>query len=241
MSEANSTPTAIPPEPRNRAEDAGRERSGGGPLSSMRVSYEADSLDESGLAGTWYEQLGAWFDEAVRAEVAEPNAMVLATADQEGFPSSRTVLCKGFDERGIVFFTNYTSSKSHDLKVTRVAAATFPWLSMQRQVNVRGTVEKASPEETAEYWSERPRGSQLGAWASPQSRVVNGRGSLESSLNGIERRFADAEKVPVPPHWGGWRIRPEHVEFWQGRPDRLHDRLRFRREDDSWFVERLAP
>lgn len=210
-------------------------------LSAMRVSYEAASLDESLLAATWHEQLQGWFDEAVRAEVAEPNAMVLATADAEGYPSSRTVLCKGLDERGVVFFTNYTSEKSQDLKVTRVAAATFPWLAMQRQVNVRGTVEKVRAEETAEYWEARPRGSQLGAWASPQSQVVAGRVALESSLNGIERRFADAEKVPVPPHWGGWRIRPDSVEFWQGRPDRLHDRLRFRRDNDSWTVQRLAP
>lgn len=210
-------------------------------LSGMRVSYDAEPLREDLLGQTWHEQLREWFDEAVRAELAEPNAMVLATADATGMPSSRTVLCKGFDERGLVFFTNYTSSKSHDLSATRVAAATFPWLSLQRQVNVRGTVEKVKQEETAEYWAHRPRGSQLGAWASPQSSVVPGRTSLESSLAGIERRFSDAERVPVPPHWGGWRIRPEYVEFWQGRPDRLHDRLRFRRMDDSWKVERLAP
>ncbi|MER5392851.1 pyridoxamine 5'-phosphate oxidase [Saccharopolyspora sp. NPDC002686] len=210
-------------------------------LPSMRVSYEAGALDESSLAATWHEQLQLWFDEAVQAELVEPNAMVLATANAEGIPSSRTVLCKGFDERGVVFFTNYTSAKSHDLKSTRVAAATFPWLGLQRQVNVRGTVEKVDAAETAEYWGVRPRGSQLGAWASPQSRVVANREALKSSLNGIERRFADAEKVPVPPHWGGWRIRPDVVEFWQGRPDRLHDRLRFRRKDTTWTVERLAP
>ncbi|GAB3283201.1 pyridoxamine 5'-phosphate oxidase [Parasphingorhabdus pacifica] len=210
-------------------------------LTSMRVSYEASSLDENSLAPTWHEQLQRWFDDAVRAEVPEPNAMVLATADAEGFPSSRTVLCKGIDERGIVFFTNYTSAKSHDLKSTRVAAVTFPWVSLQRQVNVRGEVEKVEKDETTEYWAARPRGSQLGAWASPQSQVVHGRQVLESSLNGIERRFAEAEKVPVPPHWGGWRIRPTSIEFWQGRPDRLHDRLRFRGDGDSWTVERLAP
>jgi pyridoxamine 5'-phosphate oxidase len=210
-------------------------------LSSMRVSYEAGSLEETLLAATWHDQLRIWFDEAVQADLTEPNAMVLATADADGVPSSRTVLCKGFDERGLVFFTNYTSSKSHDLTATRVAAATFPWYGLQRQVNVRGTVEKVRSAETAEYWAERPRGSQLGAWASPQSRVVSGRPALESALHGIERRFAAADTVPVPPHWGGWRIRPELVEFWQGRPDRLHDRLRFRRTSDRWTVERLAP
>ncbi|MBA8826755.1 pyridoxamine 5'-phosphate oxidase [Saccharopolyspora lacisalsi] len=210
-------------------------------LSSMRVSYDAESLDAATLAATWHEQLREWFEDALRAEVHEPNAMVLATADLDGLPSSRTVLCKGFDERGLVFFTNYTSAKSHDLAATRKAAATFPWVSLQRQVNVRGEVEKVSAEETAEYWAARPRGSQLGAWASPQSRVVTSRDALESSLSGIERRFADAERVPVPPHWGGWRIRPDHVEFWQGQQDRLHDRLRYRRTDDTWTVERLAP
>ncbi|KEI45480.1 pyridoxamine 5'-phosphate oxidase [Saccharopolyspora rectivirgula] len=211
-------------------------------LSNMRVSYEAGELDETSLAGTWHEQLRIWFDQAVEAGLTEPNAMVLATADSEGVPSSRTVLCKGFDERGLVFFTNYTSAKSHDLTATRVAAVTFPWLGLQRQVNIRGSVEKVSQHETAEYWQLRPRGSQLGAWASPQSRVVANREALETSLQRIERRFGDAEKIPVPPHWGGWRLLPESVEFWQGRPSRLHDRLRFRRtEDNGWIVERLAP
>lgn len=211
------------------------------PMASMRVSYEEGSLDETLLAATWHDQFRRWFDDAVRAGVTEPNAMVLATSDADGIPSSRTVLCKGFDERGLVFFTNYTSPKSHDMMVTNVAAATFPWLQQQRQVNVRGTVEKVRPEETAEYWAIRPRGSQLGAWASPQSRVMSSRAALESALRGIERRFADAERVPVPRHWGGWRIRPDMVEFWQGRTDRLHDRLRFRRVNQVWIVERLAP
>lgn len=213
----------------------------GAPMSAMRVSYEDGTLDEALLAATWHEQFQRWFDDAVQAGVTEPNAMVLATSDADGIPSSRTVLCKGFDERGVVFFTNYTSAKSHDLMATNVAAATFPWLQQQRQVNIRGTVEKVRPEETAEYWALRPRGSQLGAWASPQSRVVSGRAALESALQGIERRFADAERVPVPRHWGGWRIRPDVVEFWQGRADRLHDRLCFRRINHTWTVERLAP
>lgn len=210
-------------------------------LPSMRVFYDSSELDETVLADTWHEQLQRWFDEANAAEVTEPNAMVLATASPDGVPSSRTVLCKGIRDQGIVFFTNYTSSKSHDLVGTRMAAVTFPWLSLQRQVNVRGSVEKLSAADIAEYWGERPRGSQLGAWASPQSRVVAGRNALESSLSQTERRFSDAENVPVPPHWGGWLIKPESVEFWQGRPNRMHDRLRFRREHDSWVVERLAP
>ncbi|GDY30158.1 pyridoxamine 5'-phosphate oxidase [Gandjariella thermophila] len=210
-------------------------------LPKMRASYEGGSLDESELADTWYEQLQRWLDEAANFGLAEPNAMVLATSDPQGHPSSRTVLAKGLDERGLVFFTNYTSAKSHDLMATRYAAATFPWFAMQRQANIRGTVEKVDPAETAAYWFSRPRGSQLGAWASPQSRVVADRGVLESALANIERQFADAERVPVPPHWGGWRIRPEIVEFWQGREDRMHDRLRYRLNRDGWKIERLGP
>ncbi|QTR05451.1 pyridoxamine 5'-phosphate oxidase, partial [Saccharothrix algeriensis] len=178
-------------------------------LPSMRVSYEHGSLTEGDLAATWHEQLQLWLDQATGAGLPEPNAMVLATSDTEGRPSSRTVLAKGLDARGLVFFTNYTSAKSHDLMATRYASATFPWFAMQRQAHVRGTVEKVGAEETARYWASRPRGSQIGAWASPQSRVVTGRPTLESALNKIERQCADADAVPVPPHWGGWRIRPE--------------------------------
>ena len=210
-------------------------------LPAMRVSYEQGSLTEGDLAATWYEQLQRWLDDATRAGVAEPNAMVLATANADGLPSSRTVLAKGLDERGLVFYTNYTSSKSHDLMSTRYASATFPWFDLHRQAHVRGIVEKVSPDETAAYWASRPRGSQLGAWASPQSSVVTGRGVLDSALANVKRRFADADVVPVPPHWGGWRIRPEVVEFWQGRADRMHDRLRFKQVLDMWRVERIAP
>ncbi|HEV7975269.1 pyridoxamine 5'-phosphate oxidase [Amycolatopsis sp.] len=210
-------------------------------LPGMRVAYDSDSFDESALAATWTEQLQGWLNQAVAANFPEPNAMVLATADANGRPSSRTVLCKGLDERGVVFYTNYTSSKSHDLTATRYASATFPWYPLHRQVTVRGEVEKVNSKETAAYWASRPRGSQLGAWASPQSRVVDGRRSLETALHGIERRFADVEKIPVPPHWGGWRIRPDLVEFWQGRQDRMHDRLCYVRTDDGWHIDRVAP
>lgn len=210
-------------------------------LPAMRVSYEEGVLDEGSLQRTWVEQLQQWLDEATRASLPEPNAMVLATADPEGRPSSRTVLCKGLDERGVVFYTNYTSNKSHDLISTRFASATFPWFAMQRQAHVRGVVEKVSSAETAAYWASRPRGSQLSAWASPQSRAVTGRSTLDSALANINRQFADAETIPVPPHWGGWRIRPQTVEFWQGRRDRLHDRLVFVLTADDWRVRRLAP
>jgi pyridoxamine 5'-phosphate oxidase len=210
-------------------------------LPAMRVSYEQGSLYESDLAKTWHAQLQIWLDDATRAGVAEPNAMVLATANADGIPSSRTVLCKGLSERGVVFFTNYTSNKSHDLSATRYASATFPWYDLHRQAHVRGIVEKVSAEETATYWASRPRGSQLGAWASPQSSVVSSRDTLDHALANIRRRFADTDVVPVPPHWGGWRIRPEVVEFWQGRADRMHDRLRYKLLLDTWHIERVAP
>ncbi|MFD8496479.1 pyridoxamine 5'-phosphate oxidase [Amycolatopsis sp. NPDC059657] len=210
-------------------------------LPGMRVAYEGDAFTEASLASTWTEQLQAWLNQAIAAGVPEANAMVLATADGEGRPSSRSVLLKGLDERGVVFYTNYTSAKSHDLTVTRYASATFPWYPLHRQVHVRGEVEKVDIKEGAEYWASRPRGSQLGAWASPQSRVVDGRRALDNALNSIQRRFADTDDIPFPPHWGGWRIRPDTVEFWQGREDRMHDRLTYVRADDGWRIERVAP
>jgi pyridoxamine 5'-phosphate oxidase len=211
-------------------------------LAAMRVDYGTTGLDADDLAPTWHEQLAAWLARAEADGVVEPNAMVLATAGADGRPASRTVLCKGLDARGVVFFTNYTSAKSHDLQVTRYASATFPWYAQQRQVHVRGPVEKIAPAETRAYWESRPRGSQLGAWASPQSAPVRDRRALDDALAGVVHRFGDDGPVPVPPHWGGWRIRPDEVEFWQGRSNRMHDRLRFElAADRSWTVRRLAP
>ncbi|WP_166459692.1 pyridoxamine 5'-phosphate oxidase [Amycolatopsis pithecellobii] len=210
-------------------------------LPGMRVAYEGDALNEADLADTWTEQLQEWLNQAISAGVAEPNAMVLATADAEGRPSSRSVLCKGLDTRGVVFYTNYTSAKSHDLTVARYASVTFPWYSLHRQVTVRGEVEKVNVRETAEYWASRPRGSQLGAWASPQSQVVRSRRELDNALSSIERRFANVEEIPLPPHWGGWRVKPDTVEFWQGQRNRLHDRLRYVHTHDGWHVQRVAP
>nr|WP_246245408.1 pyridoxamine 5'-phosphate oxidase [Pseudonocardia bannensis] len=209
----------------------------------MRVDYPPEGFDTDRLAPTWHEQLARWLAEAEEAGVAEPNAMVLATADPAGRPSSRTVLCKGLDGRGVVFYTNYTSAKSHDLRQGRAASVTFPWYLLHRQVNLRGAVEEATPEEADAYWATRPRGSQLGAWASAQSVVVADRRVLDDALEGVARRFADTEVVPRPPHWGGWRIIPDQVEFWQGRENRMHDRLRFEVDghDRSWRVRRLAP
>jgi pyridoxamine 5'-phosphate oxidase len=213
------------------------------PLAEMRVQYDTDGFDVDALAGTWHEQLAGWLAAADAAGVAEANAMVLATAGPDGRPSSRTVLCKGIDARGVVFFTNYTSAKSRDLRATRFAAVTFPWYPLQRQAHVRGVVEPVAPAETREYWASRPRGSQLGAWASAQSAVVAHRRVLDDALAAVSRRFADTAEVPLPPHWGGWRIVPEQVEFWQGRENRMHDRLRFELDgmERTWTVRRLAP
>src|SRR5689334_20771290 len=212
-------------------------------LAEMRVDYRRNELDVGDLAGTWHEQLVRWLDVATEAGVLEPNAMVLATVDDDGSPDSRTVLCKDVDERGIVFFTNYTSQKSHQMRTSRRASVTFPWYALQRQVSLRGKVEKVLAEETRAYWVTRPRGSQLGAWASAQSTVVRDRAALDAALAATKRRFADVDEVPVPPHWGGWRIVPERAEFWQGRTNRMHDRLRFELNtlDRTWRVVRLAP
>jgi len=212
-------------------------------LAKMRVDYRRDELDVGDLADTWHEQLVRWLDDATAADVVEPNAMVLATTSDDCTPSSRTVLCKGVDERGVVLYTNYTSAKGHELRAMRRAAATFPWYALQRQVSLRGNVERVASEETRAYWATRPRGSQLGAWASAQSTYVRDRHALDDALAATERRFADTAEVPVPPHWGGWRIVPDRVEFWQGRANRMHDRLRFEQNaiDRSWVVRRLAP
>jgi pyridoxamine 5'-phosphate oxidase len=200
------------------------------------------TLEPEDLARTWDAQLAAWLADAVAAEVPEPTAMVLATVDVEGSPSTRTVLCKGIEARGIVFYTNYTSAKSRDLRLNQQASVTFPWYGLRRQVHLHGMVERVSREETAAYWATRARGSQVGAWASPQSVVLSTRRVLDDSAAAIARRFADSEVVPVPPHWGGWLLRPDRIEFWQGRRDRLHDRLRYEHTADRrWVIRRLGP
>ena len=207
----------------------------------MRRDYtERGPLLEADLAADWIDQFAAWFAEAAAYGLPEPNAMIVATADRDGHPSARTVLLKGYDARGFVFFTNYTSRKGTEAHDNPYASLVFPWFPMQRQVLVAGPVERVSRAETEAYFATRPRGSQLGAWASPQSQVVADRAALEAGLAEVVARFGDGP-VPAPPHWGGLRVVPDSVEFWQGRSSRLHDRLRYRLENGDWIVERLAP
>lgn len=207
----------------------------------MRRDYtERGALLEADLAATWSEQFRAWFADAVEAGLPEPNAMIVATADDHGRPSARTVLLKGYDPTGFVFYTNYTSRKGAEAAGNPYASLVFPWFPMQRQVLVAGRVERVSRAETEAYFATRPRGSRLGAWASPQSQVVPDRAAVDAGLAAAVERFGDGP-IPPPPHWGGLRVLPETVEFWQGRSSRLHDRLRYRATGDDWVVERLAP
>ena len=216
-------------------------------VADLRRDYAQAGMDEGELAASWLEQFDRWFGQA--GGLIEPNAVVLATATPEGVPSARTVLLKAYDERGLVVFTNLTSRKAREALSNPVATLLFSWVELERQVAVEGTVEQVDRAETEAYFRSRPRGSQLGAWVSRQSQVIADREVLTTRLAELEARF-DAE-VPVPDFWGGLRVVPSSVEFWQGRPSRLHDRLRFRRADGDWadgdradgdwIVERLSP
>lgn len=208
-------------------------------LSDMRRTYRADTLTEEDLAVSWLEQLQHWLDDALRSEISEPNAMVLATADVDRAPSARTVLLKGLDDHGLLFFTNLRSRKGQELGVNPRATALFPWIALQRQVIVEGTVEAVEPATSDEYFASRPHGSQIAASVSPQSTPVESREVLEALY--AEAAAEHPEHVPRPEWWGGLRLKPDTVEFWQGRPDRLHDRLRYRHTVGEWTVERLAP
>ena len=209
-------------------------------LAALRRSYALSSLDEADADRDPIRQFDRWFADALAAEVLEPNAMTLATASREGVPSARIVLLKGVDARGFVYFTDYRSRKAAEVTENPRAALTFLWKEIERQVRVTGAVARVTEEESDAYFRSRPIGSRLGAWASHQSSTIANRAELEERLRTVSSRFGDGD-VPLPPHWGGFRLVPQEIEFWQGRPDRLHDRLLYRLGNGGWSIARLSP
>jgi pyridoxamine 5'-phosphate oxidase len=211
-------------------------------IAELRREYRRAALTEKSVDPDALRQFGRWLDEAVAAGLPEPTAMTLATVDADGRPDARIVLLKAADARGFVFFTNYESRKGAELALRPAATLLFHWVELERQVRIAGMVSKADADESDRYCATRPRDARIGAWASPQSRVIADRAWLEREFAAARERFAGVgENVPRPPHWGGYRVAPEAIEFWQGRESRLHDRLRYRREASLWRIERLAP
>ena len=209
-------------------------------ISDMRRDFESEGLDRDALDDNPVQQFQLWFEDARKAGLLEPNAMSLATTGTDGMPDLRTVLLKYFDEQGFVFYTNYGSRKAREMEENPQAALLFPWISLNRQVRIQGAVERVSKAESLRYFASRPRGSQIGAWVSQQSQVITSRGLLEQKVAEIKQKFGDGE-VPLPGFWGGYRIVPQRIEFWQGRPSRLHDRFEYVKEGDAWHVQRLQP
>lgn len=209
-------------------------------IADLRKEYTLNGLDRPDVLPNPIAQFRVWFDAALNAGVHEPNAMHIATINAEGRPAGRIVLVKGVDEHGFSFYTNYDSRKGQELTAHPVAALTFFWPELERQVRIEGQVVKVSEAESDAYFNSRPRGSQLGAWVSAQSNVIASRDVLDVRQRELEAQFAD-QPIPRPPHWGGFRVVPDLMEFWQGRPSRLHDRLRYRLEAEAWVIERLSP
>ncbi|MBD2034949.1 pyridoxamine 5'-phosphate oxidase [Leptolyngbya sp. FACHB-321] len=209
-------------------------------IADLRQNYTLQALNEADVDPDPIQQFQRWMDQAIAAELPEPNAMTLATATRDGIPSARIVLLKGLDARGFAFYTNYESRKGRELADNPQAALVFLWTVLERQVRIEGQVEKVAAAETDAYFQSRPLASRLGAWASEQSRVIRNREVLEQRFAELKATYAD-ETVPRPPHWGGYRVIPHQIEFWQGRTSRLHDRLRYRLEEGNWHLERLAP
>jgi len=209
-------------------------------IAALRRDYAMAALRETEAHADPVRQFETWFADAVAAQVPEPNAMTLATATRDGVPSARVVLLKGVDAQGFVFFTDYRSRKGAELTENPLAALVFLWKEIERQVRISGSVSRVTPAESEAYYRSRPLGSRLGAWASHQSAVIASRDELEERLRDVSARFADGD-VPLPPHWGGFRLVPDEIEFWQGRQDRLHDRLRYEHTQAGWTISRLSP
>ena len=209
-------------------------------IADLRKDYTKETLSEADSDPNPIQQFQHWFNQAIRAELPEPNAMTVATASKDGIPAARIVLLKAIDDRGFTFFTNYHSSKGKELEANPQAALVFLWTELERQVRIVGTVEKISAEESDGYFYSRPHGSRLGAWASDQSEVIPNRNVLEQKLAALKVEY-EVREVPRPPHWGGFRVIPREIEFWQGRSSRLHDRLRYRHQGETWVIDRLSP
>ena len=211
-------------------------------VADLRQNYTYGGLLEEDIKADPIHQFSIWFQDATEADLLEPNAMTLATADADGKPSARIVLLKDYSDRGFVFYTNYESNKSQQLAANPQAALVFFWDKLERQVRIEGKVAKISPTESDDYFHSRPLGSQIGAWVSDQSRVINDREVLETKQRKLEQQYQNSEQIPRPEHWGGWRVIPQTIEFWQGRPSRLHDRLVYNLQSDgTWQISRLAP
>lgn len=210
-------------------------------VQNLREDYRSQSLSIEEVSPHPIQQFDQWFLKAMNSEVREPNAMTLATCTKSGRPAARIVLLKSYDEKGFVFYTNYNSNKGKELNDNPFAAMVFCWLDLERQIRIEGKIEKISSQESDQYFSARPKGSQIGAWASPQSEVISGRSLLENKVEQLKAKYKDAEALPRPEHWGGYRLVPDRVEFWQGRSSRLHDRICYHLEKEEWKLERLAP
>lgn len=209
-------------------------------IADIRKEYKQRSLDESDVVKDPVQQFSKWWEEAINSGIDEVNAMTLATADATGKPSARIVLLKGMDENGFVFFTNYNSHKGEDIAANPFASLVFFWKELERQVRIEGTISKVSAEESDAYFNSRPAGSRIGAWASPQSKVIASRQVIEKKVQELEKDF-DGKTIERPQHWGGYVVMPQVIEFWQGRPSRLHDRIRYTKVENGWKIERLAP
>lgn len=209
-------------------------------IADIRKDYTLQQLDESQVAANPMAQFETWWQEAVESEILEVNAMTLATVDASGQPSARTVLLKEYTNDGFVFFTNYQSDKARDMAAVPKVSLLFFWKELERQVRIEGIAEKIDETESDAYYHSRPEGSRIGAWASPQSQVIASRTVIEHNVQHYQQTF-HGKTIDRPPHWGGYRVRPERMEFWQGRSSRLHDRIRYRKADNEWIIERLAP